>query len=47
MYLHIPINKTPHTNIDLSEESQDKSLHFAGYRSNAAKIEQVGGYQSA
>ena len=33
-YLHIPDNKTPHTNINSSEESQDKFLYFARYRSH-------------
>jgi mannose-6-phosphate isomerase-like protein (cupin superfamily) len=31
-YLHIPDNKTPHTNINSSEDSQDKFLYFARYR---------------
>lgn len=30
-YLHIPDNKTPHTNINSSEDSQDKFLYFARY----------------
>ena len=33
-YLHIPDNKTPHTNINSSEESQNKFLYFARYRSH-------------
>jgi len=33
-YLHIPDNKTPHTNINSSEDSQDKFLYFARYRSH-------------
>ncbi len=31
-YLHIPDNKMPHTNINGSEDSQDKFLYFARYR---------------
>jgi mannose-6-phosphate isomerase-like protein (cupin superfamily) len=31
-YLHIPYNKTPHTNINSSEDSPDKFLYFARYR---------------
>ena len=33
-YLHIPDNKTPHTNINSSENSQNKFLYFARYRSH-------------
>jgi mannose-6-phosphate isomerase-like protein (cupin superfamily) len=33
-YLHIPDNKTPHTNINSSEDSQDKFLYFAHYRAH-------------
>lgn len=33
-YLHIPDNKTPHTNINGSEDSQVKFLYFARYRSH-------------
>lgn len=33
-YLHIPDNKTPHTNINSSEDSQDKFLYFARYRAH-------------
>ncbi len=33
-YLHIPDNKTPHTNINGSEDSQDTFLYFAHYRSH-------------
>jgi len=33
-YLHIPDNKTPHTNINSSEDSQDKFPYFAHYRSH-------------
>jgi len=33
-YLHIPDNKTPHTNINGSEDSQDKFLYFARYRAH-------------
>ncbi len=33
-YLHIPDNQTPHTNINSSEDSQDKFLYFARYRSH-------------
>jgi mannose-6-phosphate isomerase-like protein (cupin superfamily) len=33
-YLHIPDNKTPHTNIDSSEDLPDKFLYFARYRSH-------------
>ena len=33
-YLHVPDNKTPHTNINSSEDSQDKFLYFARYRSH-------------
>ncbi len=33
-YLHIPDNKTPHTNINGSEDSQDRFLYFARYRSH-------------
>ena len=36
-YLHIPDNKTPHTNINSSEDSQDKFLYFARYRSHEAR----------
>lgn len=31
-YLHIPDNKTPHTNINSSEDSEDRFLYFARYR---------------
>jgi len=31
-YLHIPDNKTPHSNINGSEDVQDKFLYFARYR---------------
>lgn len=33
-YLHIPDNQTPHTNINGSEDSQDRFLYFARYRSH-------------
>ena len=33
-YLHIPDNNTPHTNINNSEDSQDRFLYFARYRSH-------------
>jgi len=33
-YLHIPDNQTPHTNINSSEDSQDRFLYFARYRSH-------------
>lgn len=33
-YLHIPDNKTPHTNINGSEDLQDKFLYFARYRTH-------------
>jgi hypothetical protein len=33
-YLHIPDNKTPHTNINSSEDSPGKFLYFARYRSH-------------
>jgi mannose-6-phosphate isomerase-like protein (cupin superfamily) len=33
-YLHIPDNKTPHTNINSSEDFQDKFLYFARYRAH-------------
>jgi mannose-6-phosphate isomerase-like protein (cupin superfamily) len=33
-YQHIPDNKTPHTNINSSEDSQDKFLYFARYRAH-------------
>ncbi len=33
-YLHIPDNKTPHTNINSSEDSQDRFFYFARYRSH-------------
>jgi len=33
-YLHIPDNKTPHTNINGAEDSQDRFLYFARYRSH-------------
>lgn len=36
-YLHIPDNKTPHTNINSSEDSQDRFLYFARYRSHEAR----------
>lgn len=36
-YLHIPDNKTPHTNINGSEDSQVKFLYFARYRSHEAR----------
>ncbi|MGA9980893.1 MAG: cupin domain-containing protein [Candidatus Sulfotelmatobacter sp.] len=36
-YLHIPDNKTPHTNINNSEDSQDRFLYFARYRSREAR----------
>jgi mannose-6-phosphate isomerase-like protein (cupin superfamily) len=36
-YLHIPDNKTPHTNINVSEDSQDRFLYFARYRSHEAR----------
>ena len=36
-YLHIPDNKTPHTNINSSEDSQDKFLYFARYRAHEAR----------
>jgi mannose-6-phosphate isomerase-like protein (cupin superfamily) len=34
VYLHIPDNKTPHTNINGSEDFQDKFLYFARYRNH-------------
>jgi len=36
-YLHIPDNQTPHTNINSSEDSQDRFLYFARYRSHEAR----------
>ena len=36
-YLHIPDNKTPHTNINSSEDSQDRFLYFARYRNPEAR----------
>jgi mannose-6-phosphate isomerase-like protein (cupin superfamily) len=36
-YLHIPDNKTPHTNINGSEDSQNRFLYFARYRSHEAR----------
>jgi mannose-6-phosphate isomerase-like protein (cupin superfamily) len=36
-YLHIPDNKTPHTNINSSEDSQDRFLYFARYRSHEVR----------
>jgi mannose-6-phosphate isomerase-like protein (cupin superfamily) len=36
-YLHIPDNKTPHTNLNSSEDSPDKFLYFARYRSHEAR----------
>jgi hypothetical protein len=36
-YLHIPDNKTPHTNINGSEDSQDRFLYFARYRSHETR----------
>jgi mannose-6-phosphate isomerase-like protein (cupin superfamily) len=33
-YLHIPDNQTPHTNINGSEDSPDRFLYFARYRSH-------------
>jgi mannose-6-phosphate isomerase-like protein (cupin superfamily) len=33
-YLHIPDNQTPHTNINSSEDSQDRFLYFARYRNH-------------
>lgn len=33
-YLHNPDNKSPHTNINGSEDSQDKFLYFARYRTH-------------
>ena len=33
-YLHIPDNNSPHTNINSSEDSQDKFLYFARYRTH-------------
>ena len=36
-YLHISDNKTPHTNINSSEDSQDKFLYFARYRAHEAR----------
>jgi mannose-6-phosphate isomerase-like protein (cupin superfamily) len=36
-YLHIPDNKTPHTNINASQDSQDRFLYFARYRSHEAR----------
>jgi hypothetical protein len=36
-YLHIPDNKTPHTNINSSEDSQDRFLYFAHYRSHETR----------
>jgi mannose-6-phosphate isomerase-like protein (cupin superfamily) len=36
-YLHITDNKTPHTNINSSEDSQDRFLYFARYRSHEAR----------
>jgi mannose-6-phosphate isomerase-like protein (cupin superfamily) len=36
-YLHIPDNKTPHTNINVSDDSQDRFLYFARYRPHEAR----------
>jgi mannose-6-phosphate isomerase-like protein (cupin superfamily) len=36
-YLHIPDNKTPHTNINSREDSQDRFLYFARYRSHEVR----------
>jgi mannose-6-phosphate isomerase-like protein (cupin superfamily) len=36
-YLHIPDNKTPHTNINSSEDSQDTFLYFARYHSHESR----------
>jgi hypothetical protein len=36
-YLHIPDNKTPHTNINRTEDSQDRFLYFARYRSHETR----------
>ena len=36
-YLHIPDNKTPHTNVNTSEDSQDRFLYFARYHSHEAR----------
>jgi mannose-6-phosphate isomerase-like protein (cupin superfamily) len=36
-YLHIPDNKTPHTNINSSEDSQDRFLYFARYRTHETR----------
>ncbi len=33
-YLHAPDNKTPHTNLNPSEDTQDKFLYFARYRAH-------------
>jgi mannose-6-phosphate isomerase-like protein (cupin superfamily) len=33
-YLHIPDNKTPHTNINSSEDSQGRFFYFARYRNH-------------
>jgi mannose-6-phosphate isomerase-like protein (cupin superfamily) len=37
-YLHIPNNKTPHSNINSSEDTQDKFLYFARYRVHSPRI---------
>jgi hypothetical protein len=36
-YLHIADKKTPHTNINSSEDSQDRFLYFARYRGHEAR----------
>jgi hypothetical protein len=36
-YLHIPDNENPHTNINSSEDSQDRFLYFARYRSHETR----------
>jgi mannose-6-phosphate isomerase-like protein (cupin superfamily) len=36
-YLHTPDNKTPHTNINSSEDSQDRLFYFARYHSHEAR----------
>ena len=36
-YLHVPDNQTPHTNINSNEDSQDKFLYFARYRSHETR----------
>jgi hypothetical protein len=36
-YLPITDNKTPHTNINSSEDSQDRFLYFARYRGHEAR----------